>query len=96
MALFKFTKAVLNDAPIDVYNYGDMKRDFTYIDDLVEAITLLIDAVPARDFEGHYPSNSLSPAAPFRVVNTGNSDSVQLTDSLRPSRPPPGSKQNVT
>lgn len=64
MALFKFTKAVLNDAPIDVYNYGDMKRDFTYIDDLVEAITLLIDAVPARDFEGHYPSNSLSPAAP--------------------------------
>ncbi|HCG94228.1 MAG TPA: UDP-glucuronate 5-epimerase [Halieaceae bacterium] len=83
MALFKFTKAVLNDAQIDVYNYGDMKRDFTYIDDLVEAITLLIDAVPARDLEGHYPSDSLSPVAPFRVVNIGNSDSVQLTDFIQ-------------
>ena len=82
MALFKFTKAILNDDPIDVYNYGDMKRDFTYVDDLVQAITLLIDAVPARDSEGHCPSDSLSPVAPFRVVNIGNSDSVQLTDFI--------------
>ena len=82
MALFKFTKAILNDDPIDVYNYGDMKRDFTYIDDLVQAITLLIDAVPARDSEGHCPSDSLSPVAPFRIVNIGNSNSVQLTDFI--------------
>jgi len=82
MALFKFTKAILNDEPIDVYNYGDMKRDFTYVDDLVQAITLLIDVVPARDSKGQCPSDSLSPVAPFRVVNIGNSDSVRLTDFI--------------
>ena len=84
MALFKFTKAILEDRPIDVYNHGDMKRDFTYIEDLVEAIYLLIstppldpasrDTVPAGD--------SLSPVAPWRVVNIGNSDAVQLTDFI--------------
>ena len=82
MALFKFTKAILNDEPIDVYNFGDMKRDFTYVDDLVQAITLLIDAVPGNDPDQERPSDSLSPVAPFRVVNIGNSDSVQLTDFI--------------
>ena len=82
MAPFKFTKAILNDEPIDVYNFGDMKRDFTYVDDLVQAIILLIDAVPAKDADGDFPSDSLSPVAPFRVVNIGNSDSVQLTDFI--------------
>ena len=82
MALFKFTKAILNDEPIDVYNFGDMKRDFTYVDDLVQAITLLIDAVPGNDPDAERPSDSLSPVAPFRVVNIGNSDSVQLTDFI--------------
>ena len=48
MALFKFTKAILEGKPIDVYNYGDMKRDFTYVTDLVEAIRLLLDAVPVN------------------------------------------------
>ena len=81
MALFKFTRAILNDDIIDVYNFGDMSRDFTYIDDLVQAITLLIDAVPAKG-EQHCPSDSLSPVAPFRVVNIGNSDPVQLTDFI--------------
>ena len=72
MALFKFTKAILDDVPIDVYNYGDMKRDFTYINDLIQAITLLIGAVPAKESEGHCTSDSLSPVAPFRwtaIVN---------------------------
>lgn len=82
MALFKFTKAILNDEPIDVYNFGDMKRDFTYVDDLVHAITLLIGAVPGNDPDEDRPSDSLSPVAPFRVVNIGNSDSVQLTDFI--------------
>ena len=50
MALFKFTKAILNGEPIDVYNKGDMSRDFTYIDDLVSAIRLLIDAIPNSVF----------------------------------------------
>jgi UDP-glucuronate 4-epimerase len=80
MALFKFTKAILHGEPIDVYNYGDLKRDFTYIDDLVRAIRLLIDAVPQRPVDGIVPAgDSLSPVAPWRVVNIGNSDTVQLT-----------------
>ena len=81
MALFKFTKAILNGDPIDVYNHGDMKRDFTYVTDLVEGIRLLIDAVPER-LEEVPEGDSLSPVAPWRVVNIGNSDSVQLTDFI--------------
>ena len=46
MALFKFTKAILNSEKIDVYNFGDMSRDFTYIDDLVKGIRLLVDSIP--------------------------------------------------
>lgn len=80
MALFKFTKAILEGRPIDVYNHGNMKRDFTYVEDLVEAIRLLLDAVPVRPVDGFAPEgDSLSPVAPHRVVNIGNNDSVQLT-----------------
>jgi UDP-glucuronate 4-epimerase len=83
MALFKFTKAIFEDQPIDVYNYGDMKRDFTYVDDLVEAIRLLIDTPPVRPEDGLVPEgDSLSPVAPYRVVNIGNSDTIQLTDFI--------------
>lgn len=80
MALFKFTKAILNGEPIDVYNHGDMKRDFTYVDDLVEGILRLTACPP-----GSAPvdqSDSLSPVAPFRVVNIGNGAPVQLTDFI--------------
>ncbi|MBJ2150091.1 SDR family NAD(P)-dependent oxidoreductase [Paracoccus sp. IB05] len=83
MALFKFTKNILKGEAIDVYNHGDMKRDFTYIDDLVEGIRLLIDAAPATPENGEVPEgDSLSPVAPWRVVNIGNSDAVQLTDFI--------------
>jgi UDP-glucuronate 4-epimerase len=83
MALFKFTRAILNGTPIDVYNHGDMKRDFTYIDDLVQGIRLLMDTIPQRPEDGVVPEgDSLSPVAPFRVVNIGNSDAVQLTDFI--------------
>ena len=83
MALFKFTKAILEGKPIDVYNHGDMKRDFTYVEDLVHAIRLLIDAVPERPADGAVPEgDSLSPVAPFRVVNIGNNNAVQLTDFI--------------
>ncbi|WP_323766104.1 NAD-dependent epimerase/dehydratase family protein [Marinovum sp.] len=78
MALFKFTKAILNGDPIDVYNHGDMRRDFTYIDDLVQGIRLLIDAVPERSDDPVPEGDSLSPVAPYRVVNIGNSEPVQL------------------
>src|SRR5690606_20403930 len=75
--------AILKDQPIDVYNFGDMKRDFTYVADLVEGIRLLIDAVPERPKDGLVPEgDSLSPVAPWRVVNIGNSNAVQLTDFI--------------
>ena len=78
MALFKFTKAILNGEPIEVYNHGDMRRDFTYIDDLVEGILRLIDAVPGANPVG--AADSLSPVAPWRVVNIGNGALVQLME----------------
>jgi len=82
MALFKFTKAILNGDPIDVYNYGDMYRDFTYVEDLAKAIMLLIEAVPSADLskDSAQIEDSLSPVAPFRIVNIGNSDKVKLLD----------------
>jgi len=78
MALYKFVEAILQDRPIDIYNNGQMYRDFTYVTDLVRGIALLIDAVPVegQPVEG----DSLSPAAPWRVVNIGNSDKVKLLD----------------
>lgn len=84
MALFKFTKGILEGTPIDIYNHGDMFRDFTYVRDLVRGIALLIDAVPVRpESPEDIPAyDSLSPAAPFRVVNIGNSDMVRLTDFI--------------
>jgi UDP-glucuronate 4-epimerase len=84
MALFKFTKAILEDRPIDVYNHGNMSRDFTYVTDLVDGIIRLIDTAPQRPAtpEAVEPGDSLSPVAPFRIVNIGNSDSVRLTDFI--------------
>jgi UDP-glucuronate 4-epimerase len=84
MALFKFTKAILEDRPIDVYNHGDMSRDFTYVADLVSGIVGLIDAVPVRPAtpDAVPEGDSLSPVAPFRVVNIGNSNSVRLTEFI--------------
>ena len=81
LALYKFVDAILDWRPIDIYNHGDMYRDFTYVEDLVRAIHLLIDAVPKRPEDGVVPEgDSLSPAAPYRVVNIGNSDKVRLLD----------------
>jgi UDP-glucuronate 4-epimerase len=82
MALFKFTKGILKGTPIDIYNNGDMYRDFTYVKDLVRGIRLLIDAVPERPADKCEiaEGDSLSPVAPYRVVNIGNSDKVRLLD----------------
>lgn len=83
MALFKFTKAILEGTPIDVYNHGDMARDFTYVTDLVEAIRLLLPVVPHRPADGIVDEgDSLSPVAPHRVVNIGNSNCVPLVDFI--------------
>jgi UDP-glucuronate 4-epimerase len=81
MALFKFVKNILADEPIDIYNHGMMGRDFTYVDDLVEGIVRLIDAVPAIG-QSAGPMDSLSPVAPFRVVNIGGGQTVQLLDFI--------------
>ncbi len=83
MALFKFVRAILADEPIDIYNQGEMWRDFTYVDDLVRGIRLLIDAAPERPVDGVVPEgDSLSPVAPWRVVNIGNSQKVRLLDFI--------------
>lgn len=83
MALYKFVDATLDGQAIDVYNYGEMYRDFTFVTDLVRGIRLLMDAVPVRPADGVVPEgDSLSPVAPWRVVNIGNSTSVKLTDFI--------------
>ncbi len=70
MALFKFVKAILEDQPIDVYNHGDMRRDFTFVDDLIEGLVRLISVPPTRGQP--VPGDSLSPVAPWRVLNIGH------------------------
>jgi UDP-glucuronate 4-epimerase len=81
LALYKFVDAILDGRPIDIYNHGEMYRDFTYVEDLVRAIRLLIDAAPVRPVGGQVSEgDSLSPVAPFRIVNIGNSKPVQLLD----------------
>ena len=83
LALYKFVDAILDGRPIDIYNHGDMYRDFTYVDDLVRAIRLLMDAVPVRPLDGVVPEgDSLSPVAPFRIVNIGNSEKIRLLDFI--------------
>ena len=83
MALFKFTKAMLEGKSIDVYNYGKMKRDFTYIDDIVEAVVRVQDVIPQAN--ANWTVESGSPAtssAPYRVYNIGNSSPVELMDYI--------------
>ncbi len=83
MALFLFTKAILEDHPIDVFNHGKMQRDFTYIDDIVEGIVRLIDVVPqpATYWKGDSPDPGTS-FAPFRLYNIGNHAPVELMDMI--------------
>ena len=83
MALFKFVSSILKDKPIDIYNNGDMYRDFTYIDDLVKGIKLLINTVPSTDSNRDIlKEDSHSSVAPFRIVNIGNSNKVKLIDFI--------------
>ena len=86
MAHFKFTKAIIEGDPIEIYNHDKMKRDFTYIDDLVLGIVALIDAVPPMPDAGATPieNDSLSPVAPHRAVNIGTGSPVQLLDFVQP------------
>lgn len=81
MALFKFTKGVFEGTPIDIYNNGEMFRDFTYIDDLVTGISLLMGAVPGGE-ETRVDCDTLSAVAPYRVVNIGNSEKISLINFI--------------
>jgi UDP-glucuronate 4-epimerase len=80
MALFLFTKAILEDKPINVFNYGKMSRDFTYIDDIVEGVVRVIDNPPKPnpEWDGK-PSES---SAPYKVYNIGNGSPVKLMDFI--------------
>lgn len=84
MAPLKFTKNILEGKLIDIYNAGEMYRDFTYVTDLAHGIRLLIDAVPRRpaSVADIAPYDSLSPVAPFRVVNIGNSNKIHLMEFI--------------
>lgn len=83
MALFLFTKAIFENRPIDVYNFGDMERDFTYIDDIVDGIVRVArhPAQPNPTWDGAHPDPSSSPA-PYRLYNIGNSRPVKLLDFI--------------
>jgi len=83
MALFKFTKGILSNKKIDIYNNGKMYRDFTYIDDIVSGINLLIKKAPNIKQFGKYKDDSLSPIAPFRILNIGNTKKVYLLDFIK-------------
>ncbi len=82
MVLFKFTKAILNNKPIDLYNNGNMKRDFTYIDDIVESITHILAKAPEIDsnWNSNLPDPATSGIAPYRVYNIGSNNPVNLMD----------------
>jgi UDP-glucuronate 4-epimerase len=82
MALFKFTKGIINRKKIDIYNNGKMYRDFTYIDDIVNGINALINKAPNLNQLGKIRNDSLSPVAPFRILNIGNTKKVYLLDFI--------------
>lgn len=83
MALFLFTEAIINNKPIDVYNFGNMERDFTYIEDIVEGIHRLIPKPPSSNsrWTGQAPDPSTS-FAPYQIFNIGNSRPVRLMDFI--------------
>lgn len=83
MALFKFTKAILVNKPIQVFNYGQHRRDFTYIDDIVEGVIRVLDtpATGNHDWNGKVPDPGTS-AVPWRVYNIGNSCPIELMDYI--------------
>tara|TARA_B100000965_G_C19533958_1_gene732423 strand:+ start:110 stop:1111 length:1002 start_codon:yes stop_codon:yes gene_type:complete len=82
MALFKFTKGIINKKKIDIYNNGKMFRDFTYIDDVAEGVCSLINKPPSLKQLGKIKNDSLSHVAPFRILNIGNTKRVYLLDFI--------------
>ena len=85
MALFKFTKNILSNKSIDVFNNGNMLRDFTFINDIVKAVYLLQKKIPPSVSKRNkiLKIDSISEVAPFRIVNIGNSQPVNLLDFIK-------------
>ena len=82
MAYFKFTKNILEGKKINIYNNGKMYRDYTYIDDVIDGIYKLLNKVPKLKEKMSFKNDSLSPVAPFRIVNIGNTKKVYLLDFI--------------
>lgn len=82
MAYFKFVRAMLRDEPIDIYGHGQMSRDFTYIDDLVEGVVRLMSCIPEAGVPAGGELDSISPVAPHRIVNIGGGQPVALLDFI--------------
>lgn len=96
MALFLFTKAILAGEPIDIFNFGEMRRDFTYIDDVVEGVARILNRIPQPD--AHWDSGHADPAsssAPYRIYNIGNNNPVDLMTLLRTLEAKLGRKATV-
>ena len=83
MAVFSFVKKILSRDKLKLFNNGDMKRDFTYIDDIVGGIISLINKVPNNRQIGKFQNDSLSNVAPFRIINIGNTKKVLLLDFIK-------------
>ena len=83
MAYFKFTKNILSGKKIDIFNKGKMYRDYTYIDDIVKGIISLISKPPNVNQLGNIKDDSLSPVAPFRILNIGNTKKIYLLDFIK-------------
>ena len=96
MALFLFTKAMLEGKPIDIFNNGNMQRDFTYVDDIVEGIIRVIDNPAKRnhDWDGQNPDPSSS-TAPYKIYNIGNSNPVKLLDFVKAIEESLGKKATI-
>jgi UDP-glucuronate 4-epimerase len=83
MALFLFTKAMLEDRPIDIFNFGNMERDFTYIDDIIEGLIRVIKRIPKADPKwGSENPDPATSVAPFKLYNIGNNNPVKLLNLI--------------
>lgn len=97
MALAIFTKAIVEDKPFEVFNHGDMSRDFTYVDDIVESIKRLLPLAPKpnnSDFDAKHPDPSKS-SAPYQLFNIGNNSPVQLMDYVQAIEKAVGKKGKI-
>ena len=96
MAMFKFTKAILEDSPVDVYNNGNMMRDFTYIDDIVDGIKKVINNPPEKNLKwSNIASDSSTSVAPYKIYNLGNSSPTTLMNYVKAIERALGKQANI-